>query len=370
MDNSGIRRHALKRCVALLKNWIFLAALLGFWLTTGFTSPRIVGGPGDAWSLTPPQVTMLVETEKWPALTARSAILEDVDSGEVLLSKAPHERLAPASLTKLMTAAVVLEKANLQQVVTVPGAALVGGSSMGLRPGEQITVRDLLYGMLIPSGNDAATALAIAVGGNVQNFARMMNRKAESLGMRNSHFVNPHGMDAPNHYSSAADMLLLAHYLYENYPLFRQIVSTRSIVISGHTLRNRNELLGAYPGVNGIKTGTTPAAGECLLVSAVYGGHQVLAVVMGSRDRYGEMRALLDHYRKYFVWAPPPPLWPRLQRMNASGTERAVHFPSDGKEFFLPRWQLPWVHYRLFWRVDAAPDLKLYLGPEEPAASP
>jgi len=263
-----------------------------------------------------------------------------------------------------------LEKADLDQEVTVPGAALVGGSSMGLRPGERMTVRELLYGMLIPSGNDAATALAIAVGGNVPNFVQMMNQKAASLGMKNTHFANPHGMDAPDHYSSAADMLLLAHYLYDNYPLFRQIVNTRSAVVAGHTLRNRNELLGVYPGVNGIKTGTTPAAGECLLVSAVYRGHQVLAIVMGSDDRYGEMKALLDHYRKYFVWAPPPPIWPRLQRIGMSGTERALRFPGDGKEFFLPRWQLPWLHYRLFWRPDSSPLLKLDLGPERLATSP
>ncbi len=352
MDWKKFARYALR-------NWLFLAVLLGFWATTGFASPRIVGGPDNAWDLSSPQISLLVETEKWPALTAKSAIVEDVDSGEVLFSKAPHERLAPASLTKLMTAAVVLEKADLNREVTVPGAALVGGSSMGLRAGERITVRDLLYGMLIPSGNDAATALAIAVGGSVPKFAEMMNRKAAELGMKDSHFVNPHGMDAPGHYSSAADMLLLAHYLYDNYPLFRKVVATRQVTVSGHPLWNRNELLGTYPGVNGIKTGTTEAAEECLLVSAVYRGHQVLVVVMGSQDRYGEVRALLDHYRKYFVWVAPPPLWPRLRLFDTS-TGAVFHSPGN-RDFFVPRWQLPWLQYRLSWQPESTPALVLKL---------
>ncbi len=242
----------------------------------------------------------------WPAVSARAVIVMDVSSGKVLYSKHPHWKMRPASLTKLMTAAVVLEHDHIHREVIVPGAALVGGSSMGLKAGEKLSIGQLLYGMLIPSGNDAATALAYAVGGTLPNFIRMMNAKARTLGMRESHFENPHGFDQPGHYTTASDLLKLTRYLYSKYPLFRDIVSTKDILVAGHWLHNRNELLETYPGVNGVKTGTTPGAGECLIVSAVYGTRQVMIVILGSRDRYADARALLDYYRAHYLASAAP----------------------------------------------------------------
>jgi len=262
----------------------------------------------------------------WPPVSANSAVVMDVGSGKILFSKHPHWKMRPASLTKLMTAAVVLDHDHIHRVVVVPGAALVGGSSMGLRAGERLSIGQLLYGMLIPSGNDAATTLAYAVGGTLANFVRMMNAKARALGMTESHFMNPHGFDQAGHYTTATDLLKLTRYLYSRYPLFREIVSTRDILVAGHWLHNRNQLLGVYPGVNGVKTGTTPAAGECLVVSAVYGGRQVLIVILGSRDRYADARALLDYYRAHYLTAGKPP-----------GNEKAKVYEGFARRMLIPK---------------------------------
>lgn len=254
-------------------------------------SLRVRAGDGAAW----------LAAHTGPPLAAKAYLLYDLDADRVLLTHQASVALPPASLTKLMTALLVLEKGELQALVTVQSSDLVGGTAMGLRAGEQRTVEELLWGMLIPSGNDAATALARHLGGTVAAFVTQMNERAVALGLAQTVFANPHGLDAEGHVSSAADLLILARQVWD-YPLFRQIVATASTTIGGHALRNTNELLESDPRVNGIKTGTTDAAGQCLIAGIQDNGRQIIGIVLGSSDRYTDMRALDRYYQATYQW--------------------------------------------------------------------
>lgn len=254
-------------------------------------SLRVRAGDGAAW----------LAAQTGPPLAANAYLLYDLDADRVLLTHQASTALPPASLTKLMTALLVLEKGELQTLVTVQGSDLVGGTAMGLRAGEQRTVEELLWGMLIPSGNDAATALARHQGGTVGAFVTQMNERAVALGLAQTTFANPHGLDAEGHVSSAADLLILVRRVWD-YPLFRQIVATATTTIGGHALRNTNELLGTDAGVNGIKTGTTDAAGQCLIAAIQHDGRQIIGIVLGSSDRYTDMRALDRYYQATYQW--------------------------------------------------------------------
>lgn len=275
-------------------------------LLTGFGAPRVVDN-----IYTPTQRVRAGEGASWltahqgPTLAAAAYLLYDVDSAQLLLQQNAAEPLPPASLTKLMTALLVLEKGDLQAVVTIQGSDLVGGTSMGLQPGERRTVEELLWGLLVPSGNDAATALARFTGGSVAAFVTQMNERASQLGLTQTRFVNPHGLDAEGHLSSAADLLVLVQQNWD-FPLFRQIVATPSTTVAGRTLRNTNQLLASYPGANGIKTGTTDAAGECLVAGIQHNGRQIIGIVLGSSDRYADMRALDAYYQATYQWLELP----------------------------------------------------------------
>jgi D-alanyl-D-alanine carboxypeptidase (penicillin-binding protein 5/6) len=222
-----------------------------------------------------------------PSVQARSYVVEDGRTGEVLLARAPAQRVPIASLTKMMTVLLTLERAQLTDVVTVsPEAAAVGESSIGLRAGEQLTVRDLVEACLIQSANDAAWALADHVGkGSSGRFIFLMNRRAAQLGLADTHFVRPDGLDAAGHVSSARDVTALARILMQK-PVVRQIVAMRDATIAGgRHLHTWNDLLGAYPGVVGVKTGHTSAAGWSE-VGAVRGpGVMVYATIIGSPAR-------------------------------------------------------------------------------------
>ena len=234
-------------------------------------------------------------------LTAKAFLLYDVDAAKTLFARNTDQALPPASLTKLMTALIVLEKGDLQASVTIQGADLVGGSTMGLQVGETVTVEQLLWGLLMPSGNDAATALARQTAGSVEAFVKRMNERAAALGLKQSHFVNPQGIDADNHFSSANDLLILTRKNWE-FPLFQKIVGTATTTVAGHTLRNTNELLEKLPGTNGVKTGTTDNAGECLVASIQQGQHQIISVVLGSSSRYSDTLTLNQLYQANYVW--------------------------------------------------------------------
>jgi D-alanyl-D-alanine carboxypeptidase len=209
-----------------------------------------------------------------PAIAARAAVLINADDGTVLYSLNPDERLAMASTTKMMTALLTIENCkDLSQKVTASErAATVGESSIYLTTGETLTVEEMLNGMLIPSGNDAATALAEFDAGSVEAFVDKMNKRAAELGMTNTHFANPHGLDDPDHYTSAADFAKLGTEVMKH-PELREIVERPVFNIpqagnpAGREIINNNHLLEQYPYINGIKTGFTDNAGQCIVIS-------------------------------------------------------------------------------------------------------
>jgi D-alanyl-D-alanine carboxypeptidase len=215
-------------------------------------------------------------------------------------------RLAMASTTKIMTALVAADYFKSGQVLTVPKEALVGGSSMDLFAGEQMTFRSLLYGMLLNSGNDAAYTLAYNYSGGLNNFIDQMNLKAEQMNLKNTHFQNPAGFDNFDHYTSAADMAQIAKVFTKDALLAKIVATKNTSVVSfdkskQHLLTNLNKLLGQN-GVVGIKTGTTDASGENLVTLVERDGHRVLIVLLNSKDRFGETKQIIDWIFSNYSW--------------------------------------------------------------------
>ncbi len=227
--------------------------------------------------------------------SASSAVLVEAESGRVLYEQNSHEPRLIASITKLMTALVALESGcGLQETFVVPQEAVgVEGSSIYLRPGEETTLEALLYGLMLKSGNDAALAIAIRCGGSVEQFVAAMNQKAQELGMKDTHFANPNGLNAEDHYSSAYDMALLARACLKNETLSK-IVSTKSITIGQRSLTNHNKLLWRYEGCIGMKTGYTEKAGRTLVSAAERDGMTLIAVTLNDPDDWKDHTALLD----------------------------------------------------------------------------
>ncbi len=236
-------------------------------------------------------------------LSASGMLLLDLQSGETLLSRNENQRRKVASLTKIMTALLILENHNLNEIVPVPTLADgIRGSAVGLKAGEFFRIGDLLKALLIPSANDAAYALAIDDAGSVSRFVERMNKRASSLGLKNTHFTNPAGLDSTEQYSSVRDLSWLTIAALKH-PVFRKIVSTKSGTIEATTgqsfdLRNTNELLHENPHVFGVKTGTTDLAGECLIVLFEEEHRPYLLVLIGSNDRYTDSLYLLTALRK------------------------------------------------------------------------
>jgi D-alanyl-D-alanine carboxypeptidase (penicillin-binding protein 5/6) len=235
-----------------------------------------------------------------PPLRARSAILVDARTGRVLWALRPHRRRPIASTTKIMTAVLILKRLPLHRLVRVdPAATEVPLVKEGLRPNERVRVWKLMYGLLLYSGNDDASALAIAAGGSRREFLALMNAEARRLGLHDTHFNSPSGALDSRNYSSAWDLAALARYALRD-PRFRRIVRTRIKRVSwsaptyAKEYLNKNALLGSYPGANGVKTGWTKKAGHCLVASARRGRVELIAVVLRSGDEYGDARRLLD----------------------------------------------------------------------------
>ncbi len=228
-------------------------------------------------------------------LSAQSAILYEPSTSTVLFEKNSLSKREIASTTKIMTAVVVLENTDSQNIVTVPSSCVgIEGTSIYLKEGEKLTVSDLLFGMLLHSGNDAATALAYYVGnGNISSFVDMMNETAARIGMKNTNFKNPSGLPDKEHYSTASDMAKLASYAM-NIKEFSEIVSTKNKTISGRSLTNHNKLLRIYNGANGLKTGFTKAAGRCLVSGAYRNGMQLIAVTLSAPDDWNDHKRLFD----------------------------------------------------------------------------
>lgn len=236
------------------------------------------------------------------AISAEKAILIDGETGRILYEKNADSQSLIASTTKIMTALVVCEQCNVLDRMRIPQEAVgIEGSSMYLQAGEVLTIQELLYGLMLQSGNDAAVALAIYCGGTVEGFAELMNDKARTLGMTMTHFVNPNGLDAPGHYSTARDLAILGAYAMQN-PVFAQTVSTKSVKVGQRFLTNHNKLLWRVEGANGIKTGYTKAAGRILVSGAKRQGRQLIAVTINAPSDWNDHAFLLEHgFEQYAV---------------------------------------------------------------------
>ena len=240
-------------------------------------------------------------------INSRIALIYDRASGKAIYSKNGDKETPMASTTKIMTAIIVLENANLKDVVTINSkAAGIGGSRLGLKKNDKITVNDLLYGLLLRSGNDAAVALATHVGGSIEGFADMMNKKAQEMGLKNSHFIVPHGLDNDGHYTTAYELAKMADYALK-IDKFKEIVSTRiaTIYINGYArkINNTNQLLGSINGVYGVKTGFTNGAGRCLVSACKRGELDIITVIIGANTtkiRTADTIKLIEYANKNF----------------------------------------------------------------------
>ena len=286
------------------RSWILAATL---WLVAGPAPAQMEGTPVSA-----------------PAVYARSAVLMNPTTGEILFAKEPHLRLPPASTTKILTALVTLERLDLNARVPVsPQAASAPPSRIGLHAGEAALTQDLLYGLMLKSGNDAAETLAEAAGGSIPGFAELMNAKASQIGARDSHFMNPHGLPNEDHYSTAYDLALIFRQAM-NHPMFADIVGTRSAALrieSGQGLYGdrmvpvvtHNRLLASYEGSRGGKTGFTLKARRCFVGEVDRGGVRLIVAILNSPNSgtlWQDARALLDYGFARYGLAPRPPVQP------------------------------------------------------------
>ena len=262
--------------------------MLGTALITFAMSEPVLAGPADA-----------------PYITAKAAVLLNAKTGELLYAKNPSLRLPPASTTKVLTTLIALETLDLNTPVPVSwNAAAAPPSRLGLKAGEVVSAGDLLYGIMLKSGNDAATAVAEKIGGSVENFAALMNVRARQLGAINSHFDNPHGLPDENHYSTAYDLAVIFRQAMKN-PLFAEITGTKTSSVEIRfrgmmrakmvTVQNHNRLLGTYEGMRGGKTGYTRAARRCFVGEAVRDNASIIVAVLGSRNLWGDAQKLLEY---------------------------------------------------------------------------
>jgi len=241
-------------------------------------------------------------------LTARAAVLMDAATGKILYQKDAELRLPPASTTKIVTAIVTLESGHKpgESLKVSKTATRVPASKLYLRPGQNLTIEDLLYAILLASANDASMVLAEGIGGSVEHFAELMTQKAHEIGATNSHFTNPHGLTAPDHYSTARDLAILFRYAMKN-PTFREIIQTKissvnsSVLVRKKTVarrisvRNHNRLLWNFDGAIGGKTGYTLAAQKCFVGAVVRNGVTLIVSILGARDQWGDTKKLLEY---------------------------------------------------------------------------
>lgn len=263
----------------------------------------------DLWF---PKETVLGSQIEKPEITAKAAFVYDLATDKTLFAKNEKTRLPMASLTKIMTAIIALENKKQNDRYIVSQNNIVGENSMGLTTGEVLTLEELLYGLMLASGNDAAEVLAGSYVSSRDGFIQAMNNKAKALGLLDTDFTNPSGLQGDgNQYSTAYDLLVITKYALQNFPLFRKIVSTYEYTIpytethKAFYLLNDTNLLTSYPGVKGVKTGYTPEADLCLVTYLDYEGHQIIGVLLGSENRRGEMKELLDYSLKVLGNKPP-----------------------------------------------------------------
>ena len=232
-------------------------------------------------------------------VSAHSAYAYEIDTGDTIFEKNADKRMSMASTTKIMTAIIVIENASLEKTITItPEMIGIEGSSIYLQEGERLTIEELLYALLLESANDASVALAISVGGSVDGFVQLMNNKAMELGLENTHFSNPHGLDDDEHYTTAKELAFLAKYAMEN-PVFYDIVSTYKRVIplgedGSRVLINHNKLLRLYDGAIGVKTGFTKKSGRCLVSCTEVDGVKIIAVTLNAPNDWNDHTKMLD----------------------------------------------------------------------------
>lgn len=240
-------------------------------------------------------------------ISSPAAVVICEETGRILYNKNANEQRKMASLTKLMTAILLVENCDMNETITVAKeACYIGGSTAGLKPNDQVSAKDLLTGMLLPSGNDCAMAIGYHVGGNIENFAKLMNKKAKELGLKNTSFANPHGLDTDSHYTTAYEMALIAKHA-KTYDIIKEIVSTPNTTVSFNgrpvNLRNTNALLRTYSKATGMKTGFTNGANRCLAASASDNNLNLISVVLGSdtsQIRFNDTQTILeDTFSKY-----------------------------------------------------------------------
>lgn len=254
---------------------------------------------------------ILAENAKYPILSAQSVMAVDLTSGVTLYEKDPNKPLLPASTTKILTALVAIDTYTPEQVLKV-GRISVVGQKMGLVTGEEIRFIDLLNGLLIYSANDAAEVFADNHPGERALFIGLMNKKVKDLGLTNSHFTNPVGLDDGAQYSTARDLVIVAKYAMQN-PTFAEIVGTKEKTVKStdgkisHRLVNINKLLGVVPGVLGVKTGWTENARENLVTEVDRDGRKIMIVVLGSSDRFGETKELIEWIYQNYIWTEVKP---------------------------------------------------------------
>ncbi len=246
-----------------------------------------------------------------PEISARSSLVYGLTTNRILFEKNSKEKIPMASLAKIMTAIIALEKYKEENKLKVGKEDLVGENSMGLSKGEVLTFEELLYGLVLVSGNDAAEVIAHNYSDGRESFIRAMNNKAKSLGALSTNFTNPTGLEGDgNQYSTALDLLVITKYAIR-FPLFRKVASTVNYQIPATSihkefdLENETNLLTSYPGVKGVKTGYTPEAGLCLVTYLDYQGHEIIGIILGSNKRREEMKELLDYSLKIQEIDPP-----------------------------------------------------------------
>lgn len=243
-----------------------------------------------------------------PNVSAGYIVVIDEDSGRILYEKNSHGRTPPASVTKIVTALVAIERANPSAKVKVKfdASKLVDSTLMGLQQGDEVTLEDLLYGLMLPSGNDAALAIAEYIAGSEEGFVDLMNAKVRELGLKDTQFRNPHGLDEDGHYSSAYDMTMLARYGMQHYPLFQSLAAATYWEVHGSRsweVYNLNKLLRNYQGGDGVKIGYTDNAGRTVVGSAKRNGHRVFVTLMKAGNTLTDVTPLFDYVFDNYTWS-------------------------------------------------------------------
>jgi D-alanyl-D-alanine carboxypeptidase (penicillin-binding protein 5/6) len=300
------QRRLLILLAVLVMLEIFLVVRGVMLLPSGHADPAVAAKPSATATLVRSPTATPNPPPPAPSIDAAASMLVNASDGDVLFTQNIDAQLPMASTTKIMTALLALQYGKLDQQITIGSDAVAAGagdnSHMGVSQGEILSLRDLLYGLMLPSGDDAAVAIADGISGNQQAFVQLMNARAQFLGLTHTHYANPNGLDAPGNYTSASDLVKLAEIAMRN-PIFDTIVATQNYTIpatdqhKGYPLSNTNALLSTYDGTEGIKTGTTGNAGACLVFAALRNDAELIGVVLGAPDdptRYSDARALLD----------------------------------------------------------------------------